>query len=109
MTNQETVIKRGAFTFVISSGKTERSTEKYLHVYENGKRVTSYGNRLNHKTAKFEPSLVLIEACSAVEIAIIVSEIFGSINYVKVNPKGIVKKYSGLKSAWTLWSRKNNK
>lgn len=105
MKNQ-TLIKKGAFEFVISAGNSKRSTEKYLHVYENGRQVTSYGNRWNHTRSKFEPSLVLIEDCSAVEIALLVSEIFGTINYVKVNPVGYVKKYSGLKSAWTLWSRK---
>jgi len=107
MKNQ-TKIKKGAFTFVISSGNSKRSTEKYLQIYENGRLVTSYGNRWNDLNAKFEPSLVLIEDCSAIEITILVSELFGSINYVKINPIGYVKQYSGLKSAWTLWSRKNN-
>jgi len=96
----------GAFTFKMESGTTKKAKASYLHVYENGKRVTAIGTYWDNKKAKFNTTLFLIEDASITEIALLVNELFGTIMHVKISQNGYCKKYSGVKGARLFWSRR---
>ena len=93
--------KLGDFTFEINPAERSRSKTLYLHIYQDGRQLTSYGCKF--RNGKFE-NLILIEDAPVIEVALLVAK-YTSISKVKVNPRGYIKRYSGTVGSWVIWER----